>query len=241
MDFLRRLHPRHAEAPGAVRPDLGAWRAAGLPRQGVACEDIGTTDGPPAPGDDGRSSMVAAAPTFAAAVPLQAEAPVAKHPRRADAAAAAQTAHGPPQPTGPDVIAVAPRDRPTPSASPAPPPAPPPALRPDPARTPAPAVVSVPPARPAAAAWPAAPARAAAAPAAGVAPLWPARPLRAEVQPLRPAAAEPAAPTVVQVTIDRIDLRLPPERAAAAAPRRARPAPAVALADYLRDRDGERR
>lgn len=235
MDFLRRLHPRHAEAPGAVRPDLGAWRAAGLPRQGVAHEDIGTTAGPPAPGDDGRSSMVAAA------LPLQAEAPVAKNPRRADAAAAAQAAHLPPQPTGTDVIAVAPRDRPTPSASPAPPPAAPPALRPDPARTPAPAVVSVPPARPAAATRPEAPARAAAATAEGVAPLWPARPLRAEVQPLHRAAAEATAPTVVQVTIDRIDLRLPPERAAAAAPRRARPAPAVALADYLRDRDGGRR
>ncbi|MBX3637930.1 MAG: hypothetical protein KF683_21370 [Rubrivivax sp.] len=60
------------------------------------------------------------------------------------------------------------------------------------------------------------------------------------MQPLQ-RPAEPAAPTIVQVTIDRIDVRLPPERTAADAPRRARPAPTVALADYLREREGGRR
>ena len=65
-------------------------------------------------------------------------------------------------------------------------------------------------------------------------------PLRADVVPLQ-RTPDAAAPTLVQVTIDRIDVRLPPERIAAESPRRARAAPTVALADYLREREGGRR
>lgn len=60
-------------------------------------------------------------------------------------------------------------------------------------------------------------------------------PLR--VQALPQTRAEPAAaPSVVRVTIDRIDVRLPPAPAAPA-PRERKPRPAstvTTLADYLR-------
>lgn len=247
MDFLRRLHPRHADATGAVRPDLGAWRAAGLPRRVAASDQPGEMAPEPAqPGTASPSSPFVAEPAHA--IP----APGAKNGRPAASLVALDTAGlqgARPVPAAGEALAAVPAGEASApslatsthalsaSALPARPVTPAGPARTSPMHAPE---------RPqgddrpgAAAARAAPPALAASALRTGPASSLP-PPLRADVQALQ-RAPDAAAPTVVQVTIDRIDVRLPPERAPAAAPSRPRPAPTVALADYLRERDGGRR
>lgn len=238
MDFLRRLHPSHAEAPGAVRPDLGAWRASGLPRRVVD----GDSPGPSRPVAQADAS-VEATPRPAAGMPAPAAAAARLPPVAASTAPIASSRSGsvaPVAPGGlPPVAATGPSEAAV-GAAVAMPSSPATRAATAGARQVLPAVAhasgrpsaegvrgAVAAKAPAAAAWPT---RGAASPP----------PLRAGVQPLQ-RLAEPAAPAIVQVTIDRIDVRLPPERGAADAPRRARPAPTLALADYLREREGGRR
>jgi hypothetical protein len=67
-------------------------------------------------------------------------------------------------------------------------------------------------------------------------------PLRIDLLRDRVAEGKPVEPApIVHVTIDRIDVRLPPAPAAVAPARRPRPASTVApLADYLRSGGGKR-
>lgn len=240
MDFLRRLHPSHAEAPGAVRPDLGAWRASGLPRR-VAEGDSRVPSGPVAQAD----ARIEATPGPAAGMPAPGAAGARLPSVAASTAPIASSRSAPVAPGGlPRVAATGPSTAAVEAvvgATVAMPSSP--AMR----AAAAGARQVLPAAGQATGRLAAEVVRGAAAttaPAAAGLPTPPTAspppPLRAGVQPLQ-RPAEPAAPAIVQVTIDRIDVRVPPERAAADAPRRVRPAPAVALADYLREREGGRR
>lgn len=259
MDFLRRLHPSTATRPDAARLVPPAWgaSAARLP----AAAALPAIDPPSAadashPGFSGRPSEQAASASPA----TQHDLPHDAHEIRGDLPATplAETVHaGPrrlPAARG-QTAAPAPSTPSAPSASPAAPasatastglavPAATHGTRPQPA-APAPTVPGhdglVHPS-PSTAAGPA-PASRAAPPSTTARPAPVAltiSPLRA--QTLRDAAhaVAPAPPPVLHVTIDRIDVRLPPAPPAPPRPSsRPRPASGVpALGDYLRPPNG---
>lgn len=229
MEFLRRLHAASRSGPGAARPDLpvlAAWPAgpAGLPATASAPEGAH----PPAHAPDVGDATLATAQVDQ----VQAWLPTAP---TSHAMTPRRDLHPPPVPPAPLAAMAAPMHTPDPRLQPRPEhawsePAPV-APRPTDPRRPldraAPMAIGAPvspPPRPA---------------------LAPAGPLRAEIVAARTAAAAPAvpAPPVVQVKIDRLDVRLPPERAVSppGTPRRpTRADTTTSLADYLRGRTGGR-
>lgn len=217
MDFLRRLHPGRGQEVGAARLDVA-------PRWGANAEEA-PADELHMPEATMRAGIEPVARNNAAASPM----PTIAGGARPTPAAATATAATPAARSGGDSAAGESVARKATPASPLPA-----ATVPSPPA--APAVVE---SRHATSATrsPVATERQAAAPRRSAAPARATAlsPLRPDAVP--PARTEPAAqPSVVRVTIDRIDVRLPP---APAAPtqreRRPRQASTVTtLADYLR-------
>jgi len=246
MDFLRRLHPSAAAQPDAARLVPPVWGGVATPSPvqaaiaGASPARLDERDpGPrPVPGamqarpvTAGHRARRSTPEETTADAPEPARRPTqplaVEPPRAATKSDDRQNAHAPPR-TG-----AWPAPAPFPSPLSAPPPAPRPAVstrvaRSGPqAQSSTDATASV---RPAATPTPGLPAGR---PLAG--------PLR--VESLRDVVREAASAPVVHVTIDRIDVRLPPAPAPAArAPTRPRTASGVpSLGDYLRPGNGSGR
>lgn len=222
MDFLRRLHPRHAARADAAVPDLGAWRVAALPLASVGQAAVATG---PVPSELPVASPRSPADADAAnrSRPVADMAPLRPVARQASSPAPSNT---------PDSVRPAPADA---------------RVSTRPARVPArrtqAAVTDDPYEAPrlrSPAATVAAPVVTASRPAPKSSPPSPQAPLTsvlsAGTRALQWLADRPAAAPerpVVHVSIDRIDVRIPP--APAVTPRKPRAVSNVGtLSEYLR-------
>ena len=246
MDFLRRLHPSMAARPEAARlarPAAGLWAA----QPHVPGNGTNSTDQRPAPeasplrSDDLRHPETAGSTPAMRGPATDVASPAALNGRPGKTAETERSEPGTTTPSRPREVparalgaAVADGGLVKADLPPAPPQRPPRATRPDepPALNARQSESDLVDATPAAAHAPVQP---------PVPPLVKGLrstppPLRAETVRDATRAVGPAAPPVVRVTIDRIDVRLPPA-AAPASPAAARTRPASAqpaLGDYLR-------